>query len=85
MTETQLNLGIELRDRIKKMNKERKKYKKGFDHVVNLHKQSKSKVIIEIDKTFLDFPLEEFMKFLESRIIQLDKNIEELEQKFLQL
>lgn len=85
MTETQLNLGIELRDRIKKTKKERKKYKKGFDHVVKLHNKSKSKVIIEVDKTFLDFPLEEFMKFLESRIIQLDKNIEELEQKFLQL
>lgn len=85
MKETQLNLGIELRDRIKKMKKERKKYKKGFDHVVNLHNQSKSKVIIEVDKTFLDFPLEEFMKFLESRIIHLDSQIKELQTKFEQL
>ncbi len=85
MKETQLNLGIELRDRIKKMKKERKKYKKGFDHVVKLHNQSKSKVIIEVDKTFLDFPLEEFMKFLESRIIHLDSQIKELETKFEQL
>lgn len=85
MTESQLNLGKDLFKRIKRAKKERKKYKKGFDHVVNLHNQSKSKVIIEVDKTFLDFPLEEFMKFLESRIIQLDKNIEELEQKFNQL
>jgi hypothetical protein len=85
MKETQLNLGIELRDRIKKMKKERKKYKKGFDHVVKLHNQSKSKVIIEVDKTFFDFPLEEFMKFLESRIIHLDSQIKELETKFEQL
>jgi len=85
MTETQLNLGIELCDRIKKMKKERKKHKKGFDHVVNLHNQSKNKVIIEVDKTLLHFPLEEFMKFLESKIIQLDEEIKELEQKFYQL
>lgn len=88
MTKTQLNLGIELNQKIKALELSRSKYKNGFDMICNSEEQSQEIKLLEFNGTIdscHEFPKLELQKLFEYRIKQIDFQLEELNQKFNQL
>lgn len=83
-----MKLGKELSKKIKKLKKERKKYKSAFDNICNFMKlkpkESKEPEIF-VFACFSVFNTSEFRSMIDSKIIFIDSQIEELETKFKQL
>ena len=90
MTETQLNLGNELFDKLSKLKKEREKYFNIFEHFSEQKNQEEVSVKLKISEEFEDcfvstFPRLEILKLYEKRIIIIDIKIKGYEDKFKQL
>ena len=90
MTESKLNLGNELFNKLSKLKKEREKYFNVFEHLAEQKNQNSVRIKIKKSAGHIYnfksyFPVQELLKLYEFRIKTLDIEIEDIENKFKQL